>query len=213
MSSTVTWLGRCRWTPASCGPTSTPPVPARPARPRPLRLPQGADESCDGQDEPADHAIGRSRGGPSTKIHLACDGHGRPLSVLLTGGNVNDTVMFTQVLDGVEFRRPGPGRPATRPHRVLADKGYSSRANRDYLRRRGIRATIPERRDQQANRQRRGSAGGRPPAFDKTIYKRRNIVERCFNRFKQYRAIATRYDKTATSYQGMIDLATLLMWL
>ena len=133
--------------------------------------------------------------------------------MLLTGGNVNDTTMFTQVLDGVEFRRPGPGRPATRPHRVLADKGYSSRANRDYLRRRGIRATIPERRDQQANRQRGGSAGGRPPAFDKIAYKRRNIVERCFNRFKQYRAIATRYDKTATSYQGMIDLATLLIWL
>jgi len=135
------------------------------------------------------------------------------LSVLLTGGNVNDTTMFTQVLDGVEFRRPGPGRPATRPHRVLADKGYSSRANRDYLRRRGIRATIPERRDQQANRLRRGSAGGRPPAFDKDAYKRPNIVEQCFNRFKQYRAIATRYDKTATSYQAMIDLATLLMWL
>jgi len=133
--------------------------------------------------------------------------------VLLTGGNVNDTTMFTQVLDAVVFRRSGPGRPATRPHRVLADKGYSSRANRDYLRRRGIRATIPERRDQQANRFRPGSAGGRPPAFDKTVYKRRNIVERCFNRFKQYRAIATRYDKTATSYQGMLDLATLLMWL
>jgi transposase len=96
---------------------------------------------------------------------------------------------------------------------VLADKGYSSRANRDYLRRRGIRATIPERRDQQANPARRGSAGGRPPAFDKTTYKRRNIVERRFNRFKQYRAIATRYDKTATSYQGTIDLASLLMWL
>jgi len=94
--------------------------------------------------------------------------------VLLTGGNVNDTTMFTQVLDGVEFHRPGPGRLATRPHRVLADKGYSSLANRDYLRRRGIRATIPERRDQQANRQRRGSAGGRPPAFDMPV----NIARR-----------------------------------
>jgi transposase len=135
------------------------------------------------------------------------------LSVLLTGGNVNDTTMFEQVMAGVVWRRLGPGRPATRPHRVLADKGYSSKANRAYLRRRGIRAVIPERRDQQANRARRGSAGGRPPAFDKTAYRRRNIVERCFNRFKQYRAIATRYDKTATSYQAMIDLATLLMWL
>jgi transposase len=133
--------------------------------------------------------------------------------VVLTGGNVNDTTMFEQVLSKVEFRRPGPGRPATRPSRVLADKGYSSRANRAYLRRRGIRATIPERRDQRANRARRGRTGGRPPAFDKAAYKRRNVVERCFNRLKQYRAIATRYDKTALSYQGMINLATLKMWL
>ncbi len=113
----------------------------------------------------------------------------------------------------VEFRRPGPGRPATRPSRVLADKGYSSRAIRTYLRRRRIPATIPERRDQQANRLRRGRAGGRPPVFDRTAYKRRNIVERCFNRLKQFRAIATRFDKTAISYRGMIDLATLLIWL
>ncbi len=133
--------------------------------------------------------------------------------MLLTGGNINDCTRFTQVLDQIEFRRPGPGRPATRPTRVLADKGYSSRANRAYLRRRGIRATIPERADQQANRARRGSAGGRPPAFDKTVYTRRNVVERCFNRLKQYRAIATRYDKTALSFRAMIDLATLMMWL
>ena len=135
------------------------------------------------------------------------------MSVVLTGGNVNDTTMFEQVLAKVEFRRHGPGRPATRPTRVLADKGYSSRANRAYLRRRKIAATIPERCDQQGNRARRGSAGGRPPVFDKGVYKRRNVVERCFNRLKQYRAIATRYDKTALSYQGMIDLATLKMWL
>ena len=96
---------------------------------------------------------------------------------------------------------------------MLADKGYFSRANRAFRRRRGIRATIPERRDQQANRARRGSAGGRPPAFDKLAYKWRNVVERCFNRSKQYRAIATRHGKTATSYQAMIDLATLQMLL
>jgi transposase len=133
--------------------------------------------------------------------------------VVLTGGNVNDCTMFTQVMTEVEFPRPGPGRPSTRPSRVLADKGYSSRAIRSYLRRRHIPATIPERRDQQANRLRRGRAGGRPPAFDRTAYKRRNIVERCFNRLKQFRAIATRFDKTAISYRGMIDLATLLIWL
>ncbi len=176
-------------------------------------LTQGASGSCGGHSEPGDHAIGRSRGGLTTKIHLACDGHGRPLSVVLTGGNVNDCTQFTTVMAGIEFRRPGPGRPPTRPSRVLADKGYSSRAIRSYLRRRRIPATIPERRDQRANRLRRGRAGGRPPAFDRVAYRRRNIVERCFNRLKQFRAIATRFDKTATSYRGLIDLATLLLWL
>ena len=174
---------------------------------------QGANGSCSGQAEPDDHAIGRSRGGPTTKIHLACDGHGRPLSIVVTAGNVNDCTQFTQVMAGVRFERPGPGRPRTRPDRVLADKGYSSRAIRTYLRKRHIPATIPERRDQRANRTRRGTAGGRPPTFDKTAYRRRNIVERCFQRLKQFRAIATRYDKTAQSYRGMIDLATLTLWL
>lgn len=96
---------------------------------------------------------------------------------------------------------------------MLGDKGYSSRANRCYLRRRGIRATIPEWRDQRANRARRGRAGGRPPVFDPVAYRGRNVVERRFNRIKQYRAIATRYDKTAQSFHAMIDLATLMMWL
>jgi transposase len=96
---------------------------------------------------------------------------------------------------------------------VIADKGYSNKAIRGYLRQRHIRTTIPERRDQQNNRTRRGSAGGRPPTFDRIAYRRRNVVERCFQRLKQFRAIATRYDKTATSYQAMIDLAILTLWL
>ena len=167
----------------------------------------------DAVDEPVDHGIGRSRGGLSTKIHLACDGLGRPVSVVLTGGKVNECTVFVRVLAGIRMPRPGCGRPWTRPRRVLADKGYSTRAIREYLRRRGIAATIPERIDQQAHRRRRGTAGGRPPRFDRNIYRRRNVVERCFNRLKQYRAIATRYDKTAVSYRGMLDLATLLIWL
>lgn len=76
----------------------------------------------------------------------------------------------------------------------------------------GIAHTIPERADQVANRLRRGSAGGHPPAFDRDLYKRRNVVERCFNRLKQWRGLATRYDKTAESYQAAIALASLLMW-
>jgi transposase len=132
---------------------------------------------------------------------------------VLTGGNVNDCTMFTTVVDAIEFPRRGPGRPRTRPARVLADKGYSSRAIRTYLRGRGIAATLPQRADQKSGRARRGSRGGRPPAFDPASYRRRNIVERCFAQLKQYRAIATRYDKTALSYQAMIDLATLKLWL
>jgi transposase len=133
--------------------------------------------------------------------------------VVLTGGNINDCTMFTQVMGAVRWCRPGPGRSRTRPRRVLADKGYSTAAIRRYLRRRRIRATIPERRGQQANRARRGSGGGRPPASGPVACRRRNVVERCFSQLKQYRAIATRYDKTALSYKAMIDLATLKLWL
>ncbi|MGW8451012.1 transposase [Streptomyces niveus] len=83
---------------------------------------------------------------------------------------------------------------------------------RIWLRRRGIAHNIPERAGQVRNRARRGSRDGRPLAFDKQLYKRRNVVERCFNRLKQWRGIATRYDKTAKSYQAAVALASLLMW-
>lgn len=164
-------------------------------------------------DEPADHGIGRSRGGPTTKIHLACDADRRPLAVWLTPGNVNDVTELPRVLDRVRVPRLGAGRPRTRPDRVVADKGYSSKANRALLRRRGIAHTIPERDDQLANRRRRGSAGGRPCGFDRDVYRARNAIERTFNKLKQWRGIATRYDKTATNYRGAIHLCSLLIWL
>ncbi len=132
---------------------------------------------------------------------------------MVTGGNVNDCTMLETVLDQIRVPRLGPGRPRTRPNHVVADKGYSSRAIRSHLRRRGIGATIPERADQVAGRARRGSRGGRPPGFDPEVYKCRNVVERCFNRLKHWRGIATRYDKTAESYQAAITLAAVLMWL
>lgn len=131
---------------------------------------------------------------------------------MLTGGNTNDCTQFTTVMEAIRVPRLGPGRPRVRPAHVLGDKGYSSRAIRTWLRRRGIGHTIPERADQIRNRLRRGSRGGRPPAFDKQLYKQRNVVERCFNRLKQWRGIATRYDKTAESYQAAVTLASLLMW-
>ncbi len=137
---------------------------------------------------------------------------GRPLAFALTGGNTNDCTQFTAVMDAIRVPRIGPGRPRILPDHVIGDKGYSSKAIRTWLRRRGIAHTIPERADQVANRLRRGSAGGRPPAFDRDLYKRRNVVERCFNRLKQWRGLATRYDKTAEPYQAAVALASLLMW-
>jgi transposase len=148
----------------------------------------------------------------TTKIHLIVDGKGRPLSLVLTAGNINDTLLLADLLAGIRVTRPA-GRPRTRPERVIADKGYSSRANRRLLARRGITATIPERTDQQANRRRRGSRGGRPYAFDPKAYKRRNVVERGFNTLKNYRGIATRYDRLARNYLGALHLASTLVWL
>jgi putative transposase len=144
--------------------------------------------------EPADHGIGRSRGGLSTKIHQLVDGHGLPLVVLVGAGQANDSPMFPVLLKHLRVARVGPGRPRTRPDRLRADKAYSSRGNRALLRVRGIVAVIPEPSDQIGHRKRRGPSGGRPPAFDSDDYRARNVVERCFNATKQWRALATRYD-------------------
>ncbi|MFI2619548.1 IS5 family transposase [Streptomyces sp. NPDC018584] len=171
------------------------------------------DELEDPGRSQARQALGRSRGGLTTKVHLAVDGRGLPLSIVLTPGNVNDATAFGQVLDGIRTPRLGTGRPRTTPDRVLGDKAYSSRAIRHLLRRRGIAATIPERRDQAANRHRRGALGGRPPAFDKVTYRDRNVVERCFARLKQFRAIATRFDKLGDRYRAGVVLASLILWL
>ncbi|GGY64020.1 hypothetical protein GCM10010326_68390 [Streptomyces xanthochromogenes] len=96
---------------------------------------------------------------------------------------------------------------------VLADQACSSREIRDHLRRRrGIRAEIPERADQQTHRRRRGPAGGRPPASDHRAYKQRNTVERCIDRLKQWRGIASRYEKTATIYLAGLHIAGILLW-
>jgi transposase len=95
---------------------------------------------------------------------------------------------------------------------VIADKAYSSRGFRAYLRKRGIGHTIPEKNDQKQHRRNRGSQGGRPVGFDLENYRRRNTVERCFNQLKGFRGIATRYEKTATSYEAAVTLASLLLW-
>lgn len=147
-------------------------------------------------------ALGWSKGGFSTKIHLRCDGNGLPITFLLTGGERHEAVVFEQLMEQGRVKRVTSGRPRLRPHRLVGDKGYSSGKIRLYLRRRGIRLTIPRK----SNERRRGK-------FDKSIYRHRNRIERLFNRLKQFRRIATRYEKRAENYQGMLTLAFILLWL
>lgn len=115
--------------------------------------------------EPAGHGIGRSRGGLTTKIHTAVDGNGRPLAVVVTGGQRNDQATLTGVLDEITVPRHR-GRARSRPDAVIADRAYSSRTARQLLRSRGVTAIIPQKSDEIAARLRRGHRGGRPPAFD-----------------------------------------------
>jgi transposase len=137
----------------------------------------------------------------------------RPLVMLVGPGQGGDSPMFPHLLDALSVPRVGPGRPRSRPDRALGDKAYSSRANRALLRERGIQAVIPEPDDQIRHRKRRGSAGGRPVSFNAEIYKTRNTVERSFNLFKQWRGLATRYDKLALTYRGGVILRAITIWL
>ena len=132
---------------------------------------------------------------------------------MTSAGQRHDSLAFLPLMDRLSIARQGPGRPRTRPARVLGDKAYSSTAIRAHLRRRAIKATISEPADQARNRLRRGSQGGRPPAFDPASYKQRNVVERAFGRLRQHRAVATRYDKRDFVWRGTVDVASIRIWL
>ena len=195
--------GRCRWIPRSRVRISM-------RRTRPAS--QGAGSNYkDLTLEPPDHGIGRSRGGLSTKIHQLVDGNGLPLVTLITPGQAGDSPMFLPLMEQLRVAR-ATGRPRTRPDAVRADKAYSSRAIRGHLRDRRIKAVIPEPDDQKGHRKRRGSRGGRPVALDAADYKNRNVIERGYCRIKQWRGLATRYDKHAVIYRAAVVLDAVIAW-
>src|SRR6185369_9291255 len=152
---TATWprarTGRSVWTPPRSGRTSKPLVPVGP---RPPTIPYPAQAARD--ERGGREALGRSRGGLTTKLHLAADRRCRPIARHTTPGQRADCTGFEQVMAGIRIRRR-VGRPRTRPGHVLADKAYSSKAIRTYLRRRGIIATIQVKTDQAANRRNKGA--------------------------------------------------------
>lgn len=156
--------------------------------------------------------LGRSRGGLTSKIHLAVERRCRPLSIILTPGQAADSPQFVPVLKKIRVRGPA-GRPRTRPDAVAGDKAYSSQANRAHLRKRNIKGVIPEKVDQAANRKKKGRKGGRPVGHDTELYKDRNTVERGINRFKEWRGLAARYDKTPESYEAGLHLRGAMIWL
>lgn len=140
----------------------------------------------------------------TTKIHALIDSGVRPVAVLLSPGQAGDNPRLVPLLNALS-------ESGHRPAHLLADKAYSHPSTRRELRRRRVQHTIPERRDQVEHRRSKGSAGGRPPKFDSELYKRRNTIERGFGRFKQWRGIATRYDKYARTYLGGVLLATIVI--
>lgn len=142
-------------------------------------------------------ALGRSRGGFGTKIHMIVDSSGTPLNFEITGGEAHDSPHLISVLNGISIESSNPGRPRTRPRSLSADKAYSSRKNRFALYQRGIKANIPRKSNEEDGRSR----------FDSGLYRDRNIVERVFGWLKEKRRIGTRFDKLKSSFEAMICLA------
>lgn len=131
--------------------------------------------------------------------------------MILTPGQAGDNPQLFPLLD--DIRDIDVDGQRVRVGRVIADKAYSHPSTRTGLRQRRITATIPERIDQIDRRRYKGSAGGRPPTFDPDIYKARNVVERCFNRLKQFRGLATRFAKRAAYHRAEIILACIVLHL
>ena len=135
-------------------------------------------------------------------MHVRAEGGGKLLTFVLTPGQRHAATAFEYLMEQGAVKRPGRGRPRQRPKRIVGDKGSSSRKLRQYLRKRGIRSTIPHKQNEQ-----------RTGACDRAVYCLRNRVERLINRLKPFRRVATRYEKRAENYATMWILAAITLWL
>jgi len=153
-------------------------------------------------NEPSDHALGRSQGGFGTKLHVVCDAEGWLIAVQIRPGQIHESLQFEALMESIEIRSiRGPAK--RRPEKVAGDKAYSSRFIRRWLKAHRIEAVIP----------RRANEGGHDEPFDRESYRARNIVERTIGWLKEFRRIATRYEKLAAHYLGMITLGMILQYL
>jgi transposase len=147
-------------------------------------------------------ALGRSQGGFSTKLNVRAEGGGKPMSFVLQPGQRHESQVFEALMEQGAVKRSRRGRPRCRPGRVAGDKAYSNRRIRRWCRQHKVRVTIPRKADER----RRGP-------FDKQLYKLRARVEHLINRLKQFRRIATRYEKRAANYLGMVTIGAILLYL
>jgi transposase len=154
----------------------------------------------DASRQPADHALGRSVGGFSTKIHLLSDSNGLPLDARLTPGQRHESTEVEAVLEQVRLPRHRP-RAQRRAKRLAADRGYDAQRIRQWLRKHGMQPVIPPRK--RSGKPKRG----RPCKDNTDHYRRRSTIEQCVGWLKECRAIATRYEKLALNYLGLLKLA------
>lgn len=134
--------------------------------------------------------MGRSRGGLTSKIHMMCDGLGRPIKFIVTAGQQNDCVQAIPLLKN------------SVADYVLGDRGYDSDEIIDYIKQMKAVAVIPPRKNRLIQRD-----------YDKNLYKKRNLIERLFGRLKQFRRLANRFEKLKKNFESLIYLACAYLWL
>ena len=156
--------------------------------------------------EPADHALGRSRGGFTTKIHILCDGRGHPLHFHLTAGQAHDSTVLDTVLEEADARlHDSGGEPIAWPVALGGDKGYRAEWIDEYLLELDIQPVIPSKENEDRD--------NRPVKFDRKAYRRRNIVERLIGWLKEARRVFARFEKTAKNFGGFVKLAFIQRYL